>query len=400
MGEEIMTIKQKISVGILFVLIICLGLLFLYTVFYNAKPVSIAVAASYYESESNDTMATANRIYTDNSVHGSISSYRDVDWYQFYVYGNGYFNISFSHSTNGYSSSYWTIYLYDSNNNPIAGLTDGISVPGNLSTLTTSNFGVPSGTYYIKITSGSYSSSYDYSMIVNYTHSGSWEREDNSSKNTADNIALYQTINGSISSSRDVDWYKINIQSSEEVAIRFDHEVLSSSSTYWEYYVYNSSSSSSIFHMGRRGDTATAISDYIKLSGGIYYIKVQAGSYYSGVNYSFCVMTKHEHIGEWTYTVSPTCTESGIEQRECEICSYVEIREAEAFGHSSYKGKVDKKSTTAHTRVTVYTCEVCGDQYIEKFDWWWIWVVVAFWAALGIIGFGFLIKIMVDGDYD
>ena len=325
-----------------------------------------------WETENNNNMNNADEITLNAPIHGSLSMNGDVDWYKFTVTQSGYFNVSFEHTLLSSSSDYWDIYIYnDSGVNNVDGSSSYYGVDGNAN-LTTHNFGVSAGTYYIKITQD-YKSTNDYSLTVNFTPSGEWETENNNNMNNANEITLNTPIKGALSMNGDVDWYKVVISASREIAITFNHNVLTSSSTYWRYYLYDSSGVTELLSMGRRGDTESATSDFINVSAGTYYIKVVKDSY-SGTDYSLCVVERHDHTGIWKTTVEPTCTEKGISSRTCTICGLVETRDIEAHGHSYDDGKVIKEAGVAQKGEIQYTCTICGEQY-TKTDGHLLWVI-------------------------
>ncbi len=69
-------------------------------------------------------------------------------------------------------------------------------------------------------------------------------------------------------------------------------------------------------------------------------------------------------FGEWTQTKVPTCTETGLERRDCERCNYVETREIAPVGHR-YKGVV-RNPTCTEQGYTTHTCH-CGDSYVDSY---------------------------------
>lgn len=136
-----------------------------------------------------------------------------------------------------------------------------------------------------------------------------------------------------------------------------------------------------------RGTNATASTDYIGISAGTYYAKVQKDDYHSAANYSLSISEKHDHTGVWVKTTAPTCTASGTEQRTCTICGTVESRDVAALGHTYDNGKVIKEAGIAQKGETQFTCTVCGEEYIEK-DGHLLWVipVICVGGVLVIVG--------------
>ncbi len=195
--------NRKISVVFIFVLmalsiiaLCCLG-----------QPQFVAHAATSRESESNNTAATANTVSLNSTIAGNLSTNSDVDWYKFTTTQSGYFYVTFEHTFLSSGSGYWYIYLYnDSGVNNIDGTSSSYSVSGNAN-CTTNKYGVPAGTYYIRITKNNYSGN-DYSLRVNFTAASNWETENNNTMATANVLPIDTTINGSLSMNGDVDWYK------------------------------------------------------------------------------------------------------------------------------------------------------------------------------------------------
>lgn len=339
-----------------------------------------------WETENNNNKESADALSLNKSIGGALSSSGDVDWFTFSTSQAGYFNVSFNHTLLSSTRTYWKIYIYDSTgvNNITGGMDSYFSATGseNSSSLF---YGIPSGTYYIKVVQDYYSGN-DYSLQVNFYSSNDWETENNNSKEKANIIRLNQPINGALSASGDTDWYKFETNSSCEIAISFSHEVLNSTRTYWKIYIYDNSGVTERLSYGRRGDTSNAISDYISVSAGTYFVKV-VQDYYSGVNYSLTILEKHEHRGIWEKATAPTCTAGGTEQRTCTVCGTIDTREVDALGHAYDNGKVIKEAGIAQKGETQFTCTICGEQYIEK-DGHLLWVipVICVGGVLVIVG--------------
>lgn len=312
---------------------LCFALL---TVFLVAFFLGINAQGTAYadtrESESNNTAATANTISVNTSISGNLSSSSDVDWYKFTVSSDGYFYVTFNHTVVHDSDTLWRIYFYDSTAvDQIDGNSSYFGVKG-ISNRTTSTFGISAGTYYIKITRGSSDdySGVDYQLKVHYEVATDWETEYNNSAGYADRIHLYESINATISTNGDIDWFKLTANASTEIQITLNHEIINDSSTLWYVYVYDSTAVNKLTSFGSEGSTASWATDYISVtSGSTYYIKLTGKStyYYSSVPYSLVVTDRHEHIGEWIESIEPTCTDSGTEMRTCSICDCIETRD-------------------------------------------------------------------------
>jgi len=248
-------------------------------------------AFSIQEIENNNSVDTATEISVNTNVSGNLSSTSDVDWYRFTVEKDGYFHVDFQHELVDSSSAYWQIRLYDSSGvNFIDGNNSYFSVVGN-SNNTTTTYGVTPGTYYIKLTDYYYTG-VDYNFNVVFTPSSEWETENNNEKNSADEISLNKTYNGSFTTDGDVDWYKFTITENGYFYIDFKHELVNSSYTYWQIRLYDETGVSFIDGndsyfavVGNSNNTTTTYG----VTPGTYYIKL-TDYYYTGVDYNFNVV--------------------------------------------------------------------------------------------------------------
>lgn len=67
----------------------------------------------------------------------------------------------------------------------------------------------------------------------------------------------------------------------------------------------------------------------------------------------------HTHaFGQWMVTTEATCTEPGIQARECD-CGHTERAEIPATGHQWDEGRITREPTTAAQGETTFTCTVC-----------------------------------------
>ena len=247
-------------------------------------------AFSIQEIENNNSVDTATEISVNTNVSGNLSSTSDVDWYKFTVEKDGYFYVDFQHELVDSSSAYWQIRLYDSSGvNFIDGNNSYFSVVGNSNNVT-NTFGVNAGTYYIKL-NDYYYSSVNYTLNVKFTPSSDWETENNNEKNNADEISVNKTYNGSFSTDGDVDWYKFTTSETGYFYVDFQHELVDSSSAYWQIRLYDSSGvnfidgNNSYFSVVGNSNNVT---NTFGVNAGTYYIKLN-DYYYSGVNYTLNV---------------------------------------------------------------------------------------------------------------
>ena len=70
-------------------------------------------------------------------------------------------------------------------------------------------------------------------------------------------------------------------------------------------------------------------------------------------------LAEHD-FGEWTATVSPTCTEPGSKNRACSVCGHTETAEIPAVGHK-YVLVEERPATCAENGKKIFECSVCHD---------------------------------------
>ena len=78
-----------------------------------------------YESESNDTRATANALVAGTPTHAQLSSSADLDYYALNLTSAGKLHFAFDSPTNSSYSNYFTLSLVDSNGTTLASQASG-----------------------------------------------------------------------------------------------------------------------------------------------------------------------------------------------------------------------------------------------------------------------------------
>ena len=150
--------------------------------------------------------------------------------------------------------------------------------------------------------------------------------------------------------------------------------------------MYDSTAITKLYTFNSYGSTELAISEYVNIPSGKYYVEVQ-DCYYSNSDYTLTILEKHNHIGTWVETLPPTCTLEGVETKECQICGFIETRAVEALDHDYNDGEIIREATIVKGKETKFVCQRCGEEYLElgksKF---WIIPVAFFGGLLVIIG--------------
>lgn len=237
-------------------------------------------SSDFWEKELNNTFQTASAIQLNQGYSGSLSSSNDYDWYCFSVPADGYISIDFEREVLNNTTNYWksTIYRISESIEEMASW----SYDANHAKSTSPEIGLPTGSYYIKVERDSYyDSSKTYKMTVNYSSSDTWEKEFNSTFQTASLMKLNTSYRGSLYSSSDVDWYNFSTTDNGYVSIDFERSVMHDSTTYWKLTLYKMDESlQEMASWGYDGNHANSSTPEIGLPPGNYYFKIEQYSYY------------------------------------------------------------------------------------------------------------------------
>lgn len=119
--------------------------------------------------------------------------------------------------------------------------------------------------------------------------SGPKESENNNTQSMADTIQPNQSVNGSISSRDDVDWYKVTLNSNCYISLTLSHSYIDEGSECWTVNFYNADNSVT-YKMTLTGEETSKRSCRLGLPKGTYYIQVSDGTWvYSSINYNLRV---------------------------------------------------------------------------------------------------------------
>lgn len=70
--------------------------------------------------------------------------------------------------------------------------------------------------------------------------------------------------------------------------------------------------------------------------------------------------------GDYTVTKEATCSETGIQTRECSVCHYVDTDIIPTIPHTYDDGKITKEPTATDPGEMTYTCIHCGHSYTQE----------------------------------
>jgi len=150
-----------------------------------------------YETEGNNTRATADVLALDSTRTGQLSSNSDVDYYAIEVLEGGVLSLTFDHAT---------IRVEDGNGTILAVPSSGVG-PQALVGI------AEAGTYYLRVAGTNYNDPYAVSASF---AAGGWEAFESESNDTlanADPMSLEVPITGRLSVTSDVDYYAVSVES-------------------------------------------------------------------------------------------------------------------------------------------------------------------------------------------
>ncbi|MGX2961701.1 S-layer homology domain-containing protein [Peribacillus sp. JNUCC 23] len=116
--------------------------------------------SSFFEKESNNSIQEASAIQLNYKYQGVLSSSNDTDYYAVRVDKNSYLSLSLPNLTD----SSWYVRVYDQKGKEIMDF--GTEYGSFVSGITTNQFGVSSGTYYISISNYSEARKVPYSFVL------------------------------------------------------------------------------------------------------------------------------------------------------------------------------------------------------------------------------------------
>ncbi len=243
-------------------------------------------ASNYWEKEFNNSYNTATCISLNKTYSGTTHEGSNIsgDYYSFTTNANGYIRIDFSNALQGHKDKTWKFVLFDSSYEKIF----SVDVYGNKNKTYSPKIGLGAGTYYVYVCSaGPYTpiSTEKYNFKVSYKTSNFWEKEFNEDFNSANNISINTTYNGTITNHYCYDYFKFKISKAGNYIFKIS-STPNSNDYGWIICIYDNEYNE-IEYMKMEGkDSSKHVVRYF--SKGNYYIKIQS---YSS-NYIGCVSGK------------------------------------------------------------------------------------------------------------
>lgn len=189
-------------------------------------------ATEGWEKESNDTMALATDLTAGKTLHGSINSKKDVDYYRYVATGSGYFNFKFTNADGG-NNQYWKLSVYDEKKK----LLQTVETEDDLQ-ISTAKLSFRKGKeIYLKVERNinDYACGHEYTVTVNQYKADNWEQEYNDSFATATTVKKNKTCSANNYAVKDKDYFVYKAAKKGKVTM----QVSLPDSGYWNVCVYN-----------------------------------------------------------------------------------------------------------------------------------------------------------------
>ena len=244
------------------------------------------VATNYWETETNNSIDTADSIATNKSVTGSLHKNSDSDYFKFSLGSDGYISLTLNHNYIDSGGNYWNIRLFKGSD---GALLEEFNYQGNVSSQRSCRVGLPKGTYYVEVRDATWYSDVDYNLRVNYVAASYWETEANNSISTADNISPNVSVTGCLIKSNDTDYYKFSTGSNGYISLTLNHTYIDSGGNYWRIRLYRGTDTTLIEEFNYQGNITSQKSCRIGLPKGTYYIEVSDATWHSNFDYNLRV---------------------------------------------------------------------------------------------------------------
>lgn len=306
------------------------------------------------ERESNDNINSANSISVNEHVYGSVESWGN-DYFKFTLSTDGYLNITYNQEASDNTSIFVSVELLDINNKTL----NTMSIRRTAETTTSSNVGLPAGTYYIGLSNSHHQYDYEYDFIVNFVSASDWEKEHNDSIANSTSIKPNQTYYGCLRI-HDKDVYDFTINQNGTVCLTINHEYYDSTSAmgYARIFTYDGTEQNKLYEYKVKLNSQTSTTLKLGLPAGKYFFEFESDSRSYERPYNFKV--NYAAADNWEITPNYKLTDATAVQ-------IGKTYNGSLYGieDDHYSFTVDKNSTLKVTFNHKYTDSASTFAYIE-----------------------------------
>lgn len=275
-----------------------------------------AVEADLYEHESNDTFADATPLVPGQTVTGMMNNRSqgiDYDMYAVQLKQGGSLKLVFRHDAidedeDGEVYIGWNISLFNADGEKLySGVSDWKDTV-NLSP----EMGLAAGTYYVQIDSDNrYFTSVPYTVTVEHSTDSGFESEPNNTTDKADEAVIGRPVKGSLTQTglgTDCDYFVFNVAKDMYVELTFSHTTVNLDRLGWlvtltdadgnvftpmdENDLPLTDENGGVVNQLRVNWNAESATAHYRLKAGDYFIRVDAGDYFSSETYTLVLKKK------------------------------------------------------------------------------------------------------------
>ena len=288
---------------------------------------SLTDGTSGYETETNNSIQTADSITSGSVTKGQLWWQTDTDYYKISTSSASTISIDFDAPTNSSYNDYFKVSLLNASGTILASQDTGKDI--------SFDTGVDSaGDYFVLIQDSTFLSTDEYSVSATVTASAAndntAETEDNNNFATADTIEMGKAITGQLSSSSDFDYFKFDIAQASTLQLAFDAPTNSSYNDYFTSAVLDAAGNTLSSHRGGSDITfSTALN-----AAGTYYIQITDSTFHDS--------------GQYSITASLTSGTSGVETETNDSIGTADVMSS----GGSTKGQIRSNSDTDYYKIS------------------------------------------------
>lgn len=232
------------------------------------------------EREMNNTIENATNIQLNRKIAASFSSEEDVDYYSFDIEEDVIIQPKLSFRTLETSHKAYVLTLYGNNRELYSANINGkesdkILVP----------FLLPKGTYYLKIENPNFNNQ-DYILYLTVQTVEKAEMEPNDELANATMLDMEKTCTGVISKEDDIDYYKISF--AEQATVSLDFQFTPVTGTNRVFSIQLEQDGKKLWSENIAGASG-GITQKLQIPAGDYYLRVKAGSSWTGTFYTLAL---------------------------------------------------------------------------------------------------------------
>lgn len=272
----------------------------------------LGLGAWALEALSDDTFRFSTPIYIEpnSNTDGVIKNKNDYEAYIIDIPENGALSISLEHDNFAETlKDGWVITLYKISENDGKRTYDEVTYFKSFWSDVTSTWGetgVARGEYLILVEPGEFMLDVNFTLVLRYVKTDSFECEFNDTKETATVIDRTKSVFGSSSQRResnDIDWFKLILKEDGNINLTFTHEDKSLPVVAW-IVTMEQEDGTVLCDFSSKLSEPSVSSGIISLKAGVYYVRVDSQVVY-GNTYCLDVTMNEGAVGEYEPNDSP-----------------------------------------------------------------------------------------------